>query len=426
MAVYRPFTKSQDHARWNRYRRESAARVSISVRAAHGPVPHRLAQRRRPPDRRQRRSPPRRSSLNPPPCTSPVVDRRRAEGAEAIRNARRPIIHPRPRSLSLSRHRPRSARFVRHLRVPMFVTPKAKASSPADHPLFFGVCAGIAADTHRDRASSSAPISSSASASSRSNRTSSGTTPSSSLRSALSRSPPASTSPRCDVVGAFPFDARGARSATRRPIRLACNPSSKTFRRRADARSSVATAAQGVSPLRADAAAARALSSRHDHGQPTSVRSSRSRRNAGSTYAPLTFFESNGLVVDELRLRRRHGGPGSSSLTAPVLCTIGDGGFGMILTEVETCVRHGINFVTVVYNDSSLSLIKVSQEFKGLPNYGVDSRAHGFCGHRRGVWLLVTPRELARSTGRCRNRGARRRRAGRHRRCDRRDRIPAP
>ena len=55
----------------------------------------------------------------------------------------------------------------------------------------------------------------------------------------------------------------------------------------------------------------------------------------------------------------------------PVLCTIGDGGFGMTHAEIETCVRERIHFLTVVYNDRALSLIDVAQQNRGYPTYGV-------------------------------------------------------
>jgi pyruvate oxidase len=56
----------------------------------------------------------------------------------------------------------------------------------------------------------------------------------------------------------------------------------------------------------------------------------------------------------------------------PVLCAIGDGGFGMTCAEIETCVRERLHFITVVYNDSSLSLIHVAQQNRGHVSYGVD------------------------------------------------------
>jgi thiamine pyrophosphate-dependent acetolactate synthase large subunit-like protein len=55
----------------------------------------------------------------------------------------------------------------------------------------------------------------------------------------------------------------------------------------------------------------------------------------------------------------------------PVLCTIGDGGLGMTLAEIETCVRERIHFVTVVFNDNSLSLIDMAQRRRELPVLGV-------------------------------------------------------
>jgi acetolactate synthase-1/2/3 large subunit len=92
---------------------------------------------------------------------------------------------------------------------------------------------------------------------------------------------------------------------------------------------------------------------------------------AWAAYEPLTFFESNGLsamsyafpaaMAARLRFPDR-----------PVLCTIGDGGFGMTCAELETCVRERIHFMTVVYNDSSLSLIHVAQQNRGHEPYGVD------------------------------------------------------
>src|SRR5262249_48880133 len=39
--------------------------------------------------------------------------------------------------------------------------------------------------------------------------------------------------------------------------------------------------------------------------------------------------------------------------------------------DLETAVRHRIRFVTVVYNDSALSLIEVAQANRGYPGCGV-------------------------------------------------------
>ena len=84
----------------------------------------------------------------------------------------------------------------------------------------------------------------------------------------------------------------------------------------------------------------------------------------------MTFLESNGLSA------MGYGLPAAmaAKLAAPdrpVLCTIGDGGFSMVFADLETCVRRRIPFVTVVYNDSALSLIQVAQQRRGHADYGV-------------------------------------------------------
>jgi len=91
---------------------------------------------------------------------------------------------------------------------------------------------------------------------------------------------------------------------------------------------------------------------------------------AWTAYEPLTFFESNGLSAMSYSL------PAAMAARLqfpdrPVLCTIGDGGLGMTVAELETCVRERLHFVTVVYNDSSLSLIDVAQARRGYPTAGV-------------------------------------------------------
>jgi acetolactate synthase-1/2/3 large subunit len=91
---------------------------------------------------------------------------------------------------------------------------------------------------------------------------------------------------------------------------------------------------------------------------------------AWTSYEPLQFFESNGLSAMSYAF------PAAMAARLefpdrPVLCTIGDGGFGMTLAEVETCVRERIHFVTVVFNDDALSLIDVAQKRRGYPTHGV-------------------------------------------------------
>jgi acetolactate synthase I/II/III large subunit len=44
-----------------------------------------------------------------------------------------------------------------------------------------------------------------------------------------------------------------------------------------------------------------------------------------------------------------------------VACLVGDGGLGMVLAELETIARLGLDITVVVLNDATLSLIKLKQ-----------------------------------------------------------------
>ena len=118
---------------------------------------------------------------------------------------------------------------------------------------------------------------------------------------------------------------------------------------------------------------------------------------AWTRYEPLTFLESNGLSAMSYAL------PAAMAARLqfpdrPVLCTIGDGGFGMTLAEIETCVRERLHFVTVVFNDSSLSLIDMAQQRRGLPALGVRYGAVDFAAAATamGAWArrVESMREL--------------------------------
>jgi acetolactate synthase-1/2/3 large subunit len=50
---------------------------------------------------------------------------------------------------------------------------------------------------------------------------------------------------------------------------------------------------------------------------------------------------------------------------APVVAFTGDGGLGMTLMEIETAVRFRLRVVVVVFNDATLSLIKIKQRPAG-------------------------------------------------------------
>ena len=86
-------------------------------------------------------------------------------------------------------------------------------------------------------------------------------------------------------------------------------------------------------------------------------------------YEPKTFFMSNGLSTMGYGLPAALG----LQLVHPdrvVACVLGDGGFGMLLGEVETAVRRELPVLAVVLVDAALSQIKLGQERKRIPATG--------------------------------------------------------
>jgi acetolactate synthase-1/2/3 large subunit len=86
---------------------------------------------------------------------------------------------------------------------------------------------------------------------------------------------------------------------------------------------------------------------------------------------PATFWMSNGLSGMSYGLSAAIGAR-LARPDATVLAAVGDGGFSMNAQELESAARVGAPFITVVIEDGSYSLIKLSQEGKALPRYGVD------------------------------------------------------
>lgn len=300
----------------------------------------------------------------PPPPAEGAIERMAAE----IRKARRPVVilglDLDPFSMTAE-----VRRFLDHLNVPVFVAPKCKGILSEDHPLFMGVCAGVACDAvilrFFDRADLLIGL---------------GFEPVESEKlwhhtlDLVSIGPlsiaEGSFAPRLELVGDLhdtlaalqemsfgPFDwtdeeIRAYREEMERTLRPAHAPT------------------QGISPLEM----VRCL---RDLCPPDTIATTDVgsvkfiTTQAWRTYEPLTFLESNGLSTMGYAL------PAAMAAKIefpdrPVLCTVGDGGFGMSFADLETCVREGINFVTVVFNDNALSLIKVIQGRKELPEYGVD------------------------------------------------------
>jgi len=86
-------------------------------------------------------------------------------------------------------------------------------------------------------------------------------------------------------------------------------------------------------------------------------------------YQPRTFFMSNGLssmgygLAAALGLKLLYRG-------REVACVLGDGGFAMVMAELETAVREKLGVTVVVLADDALSQIKANQERKGYPVTG--------------------------------------------------------
>jgi acetolactate synthase-1/2/3 large subunit len=277
--------------------------------------------------------------------------------------------------------------FVDRLGLPTFVTPKAKGIISEEHPLFAGVCAGVAGDALIVEFLESADL-----------LVGVGFEPVESDKLWHHTCPLVSVGPVSIATGAFRPRAEAVGDLTSTLDTLA------TLAGRAQARREWSAGA--VSQLRErlhgvlrPAAQTRGLSGYEltralralfprDTIAATDVGSIKSvTTQAWTAYEPLTFFESNGLssmsyafpaaMAARLQFPRR-----------PILCTIGDGGFGMTLAELETCVRERLPFVTVVYNDSALSLIDVAQQNRGYPTCGVKFGGVDFAAVAAGfgVW----------------------------------------
>ena len=122
---------------------------------------------------------------------------------------------------------------------------------------------------------------------------------------------------------------------------------------------------------------------------------------AWAAYEPLTFFESNGLSAMSYSF------PAAMAARLefpdrPVLCTIGDGGFGMTHAEIETCVRERIHFIDRRLQRQRAQPHRRGPAEPGLPDLRRALRAGGLRGGGGGNGRLVTPRGDA---GRARIRG---------------------
>jgi acetolactate synthase-1/2/3 large subunit len=88
------------------------------------------------------------------------------------------------------------------------------------------------------------------------------------------------------------------------------------------------------------------------------------------SYGPREFLTSNGLgsmgfaIPGALGARLAHP-------DRPVVAFTGDGGFMMAVAELQTSVRESLPIIVLVIDDQEIGLIRVKQEIKKIPTYGV-------------------------------------------------------
>jgi acetolactate synthase-1/2/3 large subunit len=360
-AVYRPFTKLavtlDDVATAQTIRDAIAAALAPRRGPVHIAIPSDIARAEAPPI----------ETAPPPPAAAPLPLPSSVDAVAArLRQARRPIA-----ILGLDLDPRRDPEPVRHfletMNLPAFVTPKAKGMLPADHPLFLGVCAGVSGDGPIVDFLATSDL-----------LVGIGFEPVESDKLWHHTMPLVSFGPLSIEAGAYAPLAEAIGDVPSMLAEIArlvpsgfewTSADAGRFRQELDAMLRPAVAPRGLSGYELT----RRLRERfpRDTIFTTDVGSVKMiTSQAWRSYEPLTFFESNGLSAMGYSLPAAM----AARLHFPdrqVLCTIGDGGMGMTMAEIETCVRERLHFVTVVFNDNSLSLIDMAQRRRNLPALGV-------------------------------------------------------
>lgn len=104
-------------------------------------------------------------------------------------------------------------------------------------------------------------------------------------------------------------------------------------------------------------------------------------------YRPKTFFMSNGLSS------MGYGLPAALGLKLlhrdrEVACVLGDGGFAMLMGELETAVRQKLGVTVIVLADDALSQIKAAQERKGYQVTGTTFGALDYVALAKGFGIV--------------------------------------
>ncbi len=403
-AVFRPFTKATLTL--------DAVNTAATVRRAwqtavtprFGPVhlalPSDVAKRE---DREAHDAPAVALTPDPPPAPrADAVARMRDE----IARASRPVIVLGV-DLNPSTDPPIVRRFAETVGAPVFVTPKAKGIFPEDHPQFFGICSGVAGDAvivdffasadlligvgfdpvesdkiwhHSMKLVSIAPVSIAAGK----------FRPALELIGATASSLAALSEARYGPFEWTRRDEERFRADLERVLRGGGGQEGREGQDGLNGR--VGLSALAVTRRLRDLFPPETILTT-DVGSIKLIVSQ-----AWRATRPLTFFESNGLSAMGYALPAAMAAK-LAMPDRPVLCTMGDGGFSMVFADLETCVRRGIPFITVVYNDRALSLIQVAQARRGYVDYGVRYGAIDFAAASAalGAWSrrVTTLEELS-------------------------------
>lgn len=376
-AVYRPFTKlalTLDGTNTaSKVRRAIATSVAPRMGPVHIALPSDVARGE------DREVPEREPEASASAEASAGASNGLQRVTQALQRAKRPVAVL-GLDLDYGAHAIAVRRFVEALRLPVFVTPKAKGIFPEDHPLFYGVCAGVSADAVVldlfRRADLLVGI---------------GFEPVESDKLWHHELPLVSVGPLSIAAGDFRPQAEAVGDVVEMLARLQraapgpfdwTDSDREAFRAELERTLRPLARPRGVSgyelTCRLRELCPRDTIFTTDVGSVKMVTTQ-----AWTTYEPMTFFESNGLSAMSYSLPAAM----AARLQFPdreVLCTIGDGGFGMTLADLETCVRERLRFIIVVFNDSSLSLIDTAQQRRGYPTLGVRYGAVDFAAVARG------------------------------------------
>ncbi len=88
------------------------------------------------------------------------------------------------------------------------------------------------------------------------------------------------------------------------------------------------------------------------------------------SFGPREFHTSNGLASMGTAIPSAMGARLAFE-KRPIVAFTGDGGFLMAVAELQTSMRENIPIIVLVFDDEEIGLIRVKQEIKGMPSFGV-------------------------------------------------------